>query len=218
LKKALLLLPLLTCLSYNGAARYVPGLPPKSCSAQRTGSPCEAPPAFLGAGALLGSSRATNGKNTLFTPFGFASRLGRETLSVCVAPPSGLVATTRGTRRQIPLSGNPHQVLAPQGTTLGSAGLTRYLCRETLIKYWLNGQVPQVGRPFRQSLMGETTAGATTGGTPTPDPYGGKPSCRTGSATHCLPKTALPHPGTVLPYTPTPLYPLPKPLISRFHA
>ncbi|MBW4629834.1 MAG: hypothetical protein KME49_31070 [Brasilonema octagenarum HA4186-MV1] len=60
------------------------------------------------------------------TPFGYAcgtpranaSRLGRETLSE--------VATTRGTRarhfslqrwsHQIPLSGNTHQVLAPQRT------------------------------------------------------------------------------------------------------
>jgi hypothetical protein len=31
------------------------------------------------------------------------------------------------------------------------------------------------------------TPGATTGGTPTPDTYGGKPSCSTGSATHWLP-------------------------------
>ncbi|WP_211178683.1 hypothetical protein, partial [Brasilonema octagenarum] len=45
--------------------------------------------------------------------------------SVCVAPPSGLVATTRGTRRQIPLSGNPPAVLAPQGTTLGRTGSLR---------------------------------------------------------------------------------------------
>jgi hypothetical protein len=121
------------------------------------------------------------------TPFGYAcgtpranaSRLGRETLSE--------VATTRGTRarhnswqrwsHQIPLSGNPHQVLAPsgftsrlrretrlqrwihrkaqllaaldspQGAALGtevahernptkSAGLTRCLGRETVIKHW----------------------------------------------------------------------------------
>ncbi|QDL18227.1 hypothetical protein DP113_31780 [Brasilonema octagenarum UFV-E1] len=43
------------------------------------------------------------------TPFGFASRLGRETL-------------LQRWSHQIPLSGNPHQVLAPQGTTLGSTG------------------------------------------------------------------------------------------------
>ncbi|MBW4626857.1 MAG: hypothetical protein KME49_15480 [Brasilonema octagenarum HA4186-MV1] len=49
-------------------------------------------------------------------PFWFTSRLCRETLSE--------VATTRLTPHQIPLSGNPHQVLAPQGTTLGSAGFT----------------------------------------------------------------------------------------------
>ncbi|QDL16027.1 hypothetical protein DP113_18725 [Brasilonema octagenarum UFV-E1] len=45
------------------------------------------------------------------TPFGFASRLRRETL-------------LQRWSHQIPLSGNPHQVLAPQGTTLGSTGLT----------------------------------------------------------------------------------------------
>jgi hypothetical protein len=45
------------------------------------------------------------------TPFGFASRLGRETL-------------LQRWSHQIPRSGNPHQVLAPQGTTLGSTGLT----------------------------------------------------------------------------------------------
>ncbi|WP_171978067.1 hypothetical protein [Brasilonema sennae] len=36
--------------------------------------------------------------------------------------------------------------------------------------------------PYGTSL----TPGATTGGTPTPDTYGGKPSCSTGSATHWL--------------------------------
>ncbi|QDL10814.1 hypothetical protein DP114_25500 [Brasilonema sennae CENA114] len=83
------------------------------------------------------------------TPFGFASRLGRETLSVCVAPPmpaarlrlSGLVATTRLTRarhnswqrwsHQIPLSGNTHQVLAP-------SGFTSRLRRETRLQRWIH--------------------------------------------------------------------------------
>ncbi|MBW4627315.1 MAG: hypothetical protein KME49_17865 [Brasilonema octagenarum HA4186-MV1] len=41
-----------------------------------------------------------------------------------------------------------------QGTTLGSAGLTKYLCRETLIKYWL-----PPGSPVA---------------------YGGKPACSAG--------------------------------------
>ncbi len=44
---------------------------------------------------------------------------------------SGLVATTRLTRRP---SGSP---VAYGGRPSCSAGLTRYLCRETLIKYWL---------------------------------------------------------------------------------
>jgi hypothetical protein len=87
------------------------------------------------------------------TPFGFASRLGRETLSE--------VATTRGTRarhnswqrwsHQIPLSGNPHQGLAPSGNA-------RRLRRETRLQRWIH----------RKALLW---------------------------ATHCLPKTALPHPG-----------------------
>ncbi|QDL09794.1 hypothetical protein DP113_19495 [Brasilonema octagenarum UFV-E1] len=38
---------------------------------------------------------------------------------------SGLVATTRLTRRQIPSEGNPPAVLAPQGTSLCSTGLTK---------------------------------------------------------------------------------------------
>ncbi|NJR63635.1 MAG: transposase [Cyanobacteria bacterium CRU_2_1] len=36
------------------------------------------------------------------------------------------------------------------------------------------------------AIQGNETAVATTGGTPTPVPYGGKPFCRTGSATRCL--------------------------------
>ncbi|WP_172195163.1 hypothetical protein [Brasilonema sennae] len=42
--------------------------------------------------------------------------------------PHGAGSTTRLTRRQIPSEGNPHQVLAPQGTTLGSAGFTARRC------------------------------------------------------------------------------------------
>ncbi|MBW4628342.1 MAG: hypothetical protein KME49_23220 [Brasilonema octagenarum HA4186-MV1] len=44
---------------------------------------------------------------------------------------SGLVATTRGTRRQIPRSGNPHQVLAP-------SGFTSRLRRETRLQRWIH--------------------------------------------------------------------------------
>ncbi|WP_171975942.1 hypothetical protein [Brasilonema sennae] len=72
-------------------------------------------------------------------PSGNARRLRRETLSVCVAPPmpaarlrlSGLVATTRLTRRQIPSEGNPHQVLAP-------SGFTSRLRRETRLQRWIH--------------------------------------------------------------------------------
>ncbi|WP_172195172.1 hypothetical protein [Brasilonema sennae] len=73
-------------------------------------------------------------------PNGRTSRLCRENLSE--------VATTRLTRRP---SGSP---VAYGGRPSCSAGLTRYLCRETLIKYWL-----PPGSPVA---------------------YGGKPACSAG--------------------------------------
>ncbi|QDL13284.1 hypothetical protein DP113_02430 [Brasilonema octagenarum UFV-E1] len=52
------------------------------------------------------------------TPFGFASRLRRETL-------------LQRWSHQIPLSGNPHQVLAP-------SGFTSRLRRETRLQRWIH--------------------------------------------------------------------------------
>ncbi len=159
--------------AYNGAAAFRGKLPPKTCLGNPTAS------RHNGQSSSLGLLPPTDFGGTP-TPFGFASRLRRETLSVCVAPPmpaarlrlSGLVATTRLTRRP---SGSP---VAYGGRPSCSAGLTRYLCRETLIKYWL-----PPGSPVA---------------------YGGKPACSAGFTarhnswqrwSHQIPLSGNPHQG-----------------------
>ncbi|QDL06904.1 hypothetical protein DP114_02375 [Brasilonema sennae CENA114] len=77
------------------------------------------------------------------TPFGFASRLRRETL-------------LQRWSHQIPLSGNPHQVLAP-------SGFTSRLRRETRLQRWIHRKA---------QLLAALVS---------PDPSVGKPSSRTGS-------------------------------------
>jgi hypothetical protein len=76
--------------------------------------------------------------------------------------------------RQSPLSGNPPTALVSPDTSVGrhssSTGST--------------DRCATVGKPFRQSLMGETTPVALLGETPRP---------------HWLPKTSTTTPGTVLP-------------------
>ncbi len=87
----------------------------------------------------------------------------------------------------------------------------RYLRRETLLQYWLRNALallikeregfwpqhqddythkssnhPKFWKNLTLPCGASLTPGATTGGTPTPDTYGGKPSCSTGSATHWL--------------------------------
>ncbi|QDL09801.1 hypothetical protein DP113_19545 [Brasilonema octagenarum UFV-E1] len=84
--------------------------PPAALSHQipRSGDPLglRSAPYACGTATPIGAS-CHNALNP--TPFGFASRLRRETL-------------LQRWSHQIPSEGNPHQVLAPQGTTLGSTG------------------------------------------------------------------------------------------------
>ncbi|QDL11848.1 hypothetical protein DP114_31650 [Brasilonema sennae CENA114] len=101
------------------------------------------------------------------TPFGFASRLGRETL-------------LQRWSHQIPRSGNPLG-LRSAPYACGTATPIGASCTPVP---WLGGN-PTASRHNGQSSPLGLLPPADFGGTPTPDPSVGKPSCRTGSARRC---------------------------------